>query len=213
MSGEPDLEGRAPGPSWVPLRLAHLRRDRRGLPVPFVNGWGPDADVSRIAVRPDRTVRRDALFDDDEDQDEPDFTRQNMQRQRLCMVDGLCQVCERPVPWSRRFLVVSDISIQRIELGGEEWVSLTEPWLDEECARLAVDRCPALVRRTRRDNLSLAKVTSKREVQLVVSEGWVEGPLAAPTRANPVAMWVKVLLPRGLVKVTPADPKSPDRPP
>jgi hypothetical protein len=188
------------GPSWVPPRLAHLRRDRRGLPVPFVNNWGPE-DPARYAVMPDRTVGRDALFLDDHDQAVPDFTRQSMQRQRLCVVDGLCQVCTRPVPWSRRFLVVSDISIDVIDLGGEQWVALTEPWLDEECAAVAVERCPALVRRTRADNLSVVKVTSRRQVRLVVSTGWVEGPLEAATRANPVAMWVKILLPRGVVQV------------
>jgi hypothetical protein len=182
-------------PSWVPRRLAHLRRDRRGLPVPFVNNWGPE-DPARYMVLPDRTVGRDALFLDDQDQTVPDFTRQNMQRQRLCTVDGLCQVCARPVPWSRRFLVISDISIDVIDLGGERWVSLTEPWLDEECAGIAVKRCPALVRRTHADNLSVVKVSSRRQVRLVVSTGWVEGPLEATTRANPVAMWVKILLPQ-----------------
>jgi hypothetical protein len=190
---------RAQSPSWVPRRLAHLRRDRRGLPVPFINNWGPE-DVDRLSVKFDRTVGRDALFLDDHDQEVPDFTRQNFQRQRLCVVDGLCQVCARPVPWSRRFLVVSDISIDVIDLDGERWVSLTEPWLDEECASIAVKRCPALVRRTRADNLSVVKVSSRRQAELVVSTGWVEGALESATRANPVAMWVKILLPRVLMR-------------
>lgn len=181
------------GPSWIPRRLDHLRRDRRGLPVPFINNWGPE-DPARYAVRPDRTVGRDALFLDDDDQAVPDFTRQNMQRQRLCAAEGLCQVCARSVPWSRRFLVVSDISIDVIDLGVERCVALTEPWLDEECADIAVRRCPALIRRTRADNLSVVKITSRQQAHLVVSTGWVEGPLEESTRANPVAIWVKILL-------------------
>lgn len=189
------------GPSWVPRRMSHLRRDRRGLPVPYINHWGPER-LDRMSIRPDVTVRMNAVFWDDEGETEPDFTQQNIQRQRECMAYGLCQVCARQVPWSRRFLVVSSISVETIEVEGlGERVSLTEPWLDEECARVAIEHCPGLIRRHRDEDLQVAKITSARQVQMVASTGWLDGPLEAQTRADPVAMWIKLLLPPGMLRV------------
>lgn len=175
----------------IPPFLAHLRTDRRGLPVPYINLWGPE-DLTRTAVRYDPHVGMDAVFLDDEGQTEPDFTRQHMGRQRECMTAGRCQVCARPVPWSRRYLVIADMSSEVIDLGGRPAWVLTEPWLDERCAHFALQHCPALIRRRRDEHLTLLPVTSKNGLALTVSTGWIEGPLEAQTRAHPVAMWAKV---------------------
>lgn len=35
---------------------------------------------------------------------------------------------------------------------------------------------------------------SPRDVRLIVSTGWIEGPLEAETTRKPVAMWVKAAL-------------------
>lgn len=180
--------------------MAHLRRDARGLPVPYVNRWGPE-DLARISVRHDRNVGMDAVFLDDSAELVPDFTAQNMQRQRECVVQGLCQICGRKVPWSRRYLVVSAISVQRIDVGGRPAVAIFEPWLDQQCAMVAVQRCPALVRRKRGDDLSLALVTSAREVQLSASVGAVDGPLAERTREHNVAMWCKIVVPDAVLSL------------
>ena len=122
----------APPADW----LAHLRTDRRGLPVPYVNVWGDEARLP-VRVEHDVNVRARAVFTDDSGQTVPDFTRQCMQRQRECVVQGLCQVCARPVPWSRRFLVVSSISVEQIELPGGQAPVVTEPWLCGWCAGIA----------------------------------------------------------------------------
>jgi hypothetical protein len=61
-------------------------------------------------------------------------------------------------------------------------------------AVLAVSRCPALIRRRRDENLHTVRVTSPRDVELVVSRGWVDGPLEVETRRVMPAMWVKLLL-------------------
>lgn len=180
----------------VPARLAHLRTDRRGIPVPYVNLWGPESE-DRLSIGYDRSCGGLAVFQDDDDQTEPDFTRQNIGRQRRCMVLGLCQVCARPVPWSRRFLVVSSISMEtvKVPLQGELAV-ITEPWLDEFCAEFTLAKCPALIRRKTADDLVLVSIRSKLEAKLVVSTGTIDGPLAEISRQVQPYMWAKIYLPK-----------------
>lgn len=180
----------------IPARLKGLRQDR-GRPVPYVNRWGPeDAGRIRIAIDP-HVSGMPALFDDDGDEQAPDFTAQNFQRQRECMTQGLCQVCGRSVPWSRRFAVLSVMSTDRIDVHGYgSCVALTEPWLDEECARFALDVCPALIRRRRDESLILVRV-ERSHVRMSVSLGYVDGPLEQESKAVMPAMWAKaILLPR-----------------
>lgn len=177
----------------IPDFLSHLRTDRRGLPVPYVNRWGAES-VDRLEIRFDPHVGQIALFDNDQDELEPDFTAQNMQRQREVMALGLCQVCRRHIPWSRRFVVVSSMSAEEILLHGRRVVVVTEPWLDERCARFAIEKCPGLIRRTRGDDLELVRVRRQRDAQLVVSRGWAEGHLEGESREVMPAMWAKLLL-------------------
>lgn len=180
--------------------LAHLATDRRGLPVPWVNLWGSEDSVA-LTVRHDGYVRGPAVFQDDGERDGahalPDFTRQNMGRQREAMAAGRCQVCARAVPWSRRFLVLADLSVQWVDvpgLAGGAVATVTEPWLDDRCAQIAMRYCPALVRRTREEHLTLVPITSARQVTFVISTGWIEGELEEATRAAPPAMWIKLAL-------------------
>lgn len=170
--------------------LSHLRRDRRGLAVPYVNLWGEETP-DRIHVAHDPNVGQRAAFLDDADAEVPDFTRQNMGRQRRCMALGLCQVCERPVPWSRRNVVISGVSVEWVPVAGQIRPVIFEPWLDDRCAEIATRWCPALIRRHHGDDLTVLPVR-QGDVQLVVSTGWVEGQ--PDTRTDMVAMWVKVAL-------------------
>ncbi len=178
----------------VPEWLQHLRTDRRGLPVPYVNRWGLVDDPALLSIEYDMHVRGPGVFYDDRAETEPDFTRQHVARQRECMSAGLCQVCAHPVPWSRRFLVVAGLSVERIHLAGREVAVVTEPWLCERCAHFATSTCPALIRRTRDEDLTLIPITSKRDVQMIASRGWVEGPLEEHSREVQPAMWVKLAL-------------------
>lgn len=161
--------------------------------MPYVNLWGPE-ETGRFRLAHDPHVGRRAVFLDDADELVPDFTRQNMGRQRRCMAEGLCQVCGRPVPWSRRFLVLAPLSVEWVEVGGRERPVIHEPWLDERCAAIATGWCPALIRRRRDEELHTVPVRSKLDVELVLSVGRVDGPLAAETAVDPVAMWLKVAL-------------------
>lgn len=178
----------------VPPWLSHLRCDRRGLPVPFVNRWGKQEKTELLSIRWDRTVDMAAVFYDDNGETEPDFNHQNMQRQRQCMAEGLCQVCGRPVPFSRRTLVLSGISTEQIQLGGRGALVVTEPWLCRRCAMFATTYCPALIRRRHDEDLQIISVTTRRQFELTVSRGWVDGPLEAESRRVQPAMWTKVLL-------------------
>lgn len=185
----------------IPNWLAHLRTDRHGLPVPYVNLWGEE-DQARIQMRFDRHTKSQGLFLYDADQEVPDFTRQNMGRQRECMVDGLCQVCHRFLPWSRRFLVVSEVSVRLITLPKVgEVAAIHEPWLCQRCAMFAIDKCPALIRRNHLDELQLIPITSKMDVSMVVSRGWIEGPLEEETKRVQPAMWCKILLTRTRLEI------------
>jgi hypothetical protein len=177
-------------PDW----LSHLRTDRRGRPVPFVNRWGTVEDRSKVAVQFDPLVGMDAAFYFDAGEQEPDFTAQSMQRQRRCMVLGECQVCGRPVPWSRRHLVISSVSTGVITSKGPRQgaMKVVEPWLDRRCAEFAIRYCPALIRRGRAEDLTLIEVTSKNDVELVITRGWIEG--FPQTKAAPVAIWAELVL-------------------
>lgn len=187
----------------IPARLSHLRTDRRGIPVPWINRWG-DEDINRYEIRYDQAVRQPALFLPDDEAGGPDFFHQNHERQRLAMVEGLCQVCGRPVPWSRRFLVVSGISVETVHVPGRgEVVLISEPWLDELCATFALEKCPGLIRRRKADNLHLMPVIRQRDVELVVSNGWVDGPLEEESKRVMPAMWVKAHLLSTAITVRP----------
>lgn len=167
--------------------LGHRPKDRRGLPIPYINRWGPE----EVYVSYDPRVGRRAAFQRDAG-DEVDFTRQNFQRQRECVIDGLCQVCARQVPWSRRFLPVASLAVDWVPVPGrsEPIAAVYEPWLDERCAEIATRWCPALIRRAREDQLLIHPVRSKRDVQLLLSVGSVDG--FPDTVESPVAMWAKV---------------------
>lgn len=205
VPGLPDTgrAARAAAAKW----LAHLRRDSRGLPVPWINRWGPEtAAATRVDYDP--TVGQPAIFHDDHG-DTPDFLRQNIGRQRAAMVGGLCQVCGRPVPWSRRNLVISGVSCETVTVtdpdspgGVRQAVAVTEPWLDDRCAAIAVHLCPALIRREHAADLHVTPVRSRRDAQLVLSVGnladlpgsGAERARLAPFAGRPLGMWVKVVL-------------------
>lgn len=177
-----------PGPyPW----LDHLRRDRRGLPVPFINAWGAETrETTRVAYDP--LVGGVALFLDDHG-DEPDFTRQNPQRQRRCWVEGLCQVCGKGVPWSRRNLVVAALSVKwsYVDSLRREVPVVAEPWLCDRCCAIAVGWCPALIRRSREEQLQVVPVRSAREVLPIASVGRVD---YYPEAGGKVVLWSKVQL-------------------
>lgn len=81
-----------------------------------------------MRIKYDSNVGGLALFIDEEGETEPDFKKQAMQRQRECMTVGLCQVCARPVPWSRRHLVLdAGMSIGHVEINGRLTPVVTEP--------------------------------------------------------------------------------------
>lgn len=176
----------------IPTHLQGLRTDRRGIPVPYVNRWGPER-VESLSLRQDPHVRALGVFCDDTDQDVPDFTAQNMQRQRECMMRGLCQVCARAVPWTARYLVIASLSVERITMDGQESLVVTEPWLCGACAVFAVRTCPALIRRRRDEHLQVIRVP-QGDVTLVRSVGYVDGPLEVESRRLQPTMWVKAIV-------------------
>lgn len=178
----------------IPPWLNHLRRDRRGLPVPHINLWGDADDSSRLRIEPDPYVNAPGVYFVDDYAGDPDFTKQSFQRQRESMLGGLCQVCGRPVPWKRRLLALGDLSVETIQLEDATYDVVTEPWLDTRCAEFALQHCPALIRRRRDENLTLVQIESKHQVQFTVSTGYIDGPLRAQSLQQQPAMFAKALL-------------------
>ena len=172
--------------------------------MPYVNRWGSEKG-ELLTIRHDPHVGGPAIFCDDEHETEPDFKAQNMQRQRECVAAGLCQVCARPIPWSRRFLVISGMSVEwvHVQTLGRTVPVVTEPWLDERCARFAMERCPGLIRRARKAELTLVPIRRQKDTQLVVSRGWVEGELEEASRELEPAMWCKIALPKLTIRKGP----------
>lgn len=184
----------------IPEHLRHLRTDRRGLPVPYVNRWGLTEDVDKVAVRYDVVIRQAAVFyTEDPAETVPDFTRQCFQRQRECMWRRLCQVCARRLDWGETLLPLSTISVRTVMVGRSQVPVVTEPWLCPDDAAFAVSTCPALIRRRTADDLVLVQITAEEQVQMVVSRGYVDGPYKQSTKNRPVAMWCKahLLVPTG----------------
>jgi hypothetical protein len=177
----------------VPEYLAHLPL-WRGLPVPYINRWGVEEREVDWGIRYDRNLRAVAAYMDDQPNGPPDFRHQCIQRQRECVLLGLCQVCKRPVGWPDRRLVVSSVSVETVEVGGRRVPVVTEPWLCPDCAAFATATCPALIRRDRDEDLHVVEVTAPADCRIVLSSGWIEGRYEAATKANPVAMWAKILL-------------------
>lgn len=178
----------------VPEWLDHLRTDRVGRPVPMVNRWGLEEKPELVNIGYDRLVGGLAVFYDDSAEAAPDFSTQHIARQRESVLAGRCQVCWREVPWSRRFLVVSTVSTHTVTSPGERTGALTvrEPWLCQRCGEFAVGVCPALIRRRSADDLQLVKITSKRDVEILVGTGSVDG--FEETFQGRVAMWASILI-------------------
>lgn len=178
----------------APEFLSHLRTDARGRPVPVVNRWGLEEKQEHVAIRYSWLVGGAAVFYDDQDETEPDFKSQNIGRQREITLQGLCQVCARQVPWSRRFLVISSVSVGRVTSPGERQgaITVTEPWLDQRCAEFAMKYCPALIRRADADDLTLVSITSKKDCEILVGTGTIDG--FPETKEHPVAQWASILI-------------------
>lgn len=60
----------------IPSFLTHLRTDRRGIPVPYVNRWGKQENPELLVIQFDPLVSDRAVFYLDVDEPEPDFTAQ-----------------------------------------------------------------------------------------------------------------------------------------
>lgn len=177
----------------IPEHLTHLPQ-WRGLPVPYVNRWGDGEHDTDWSIRYDRNLGDIAAYMADQPGGPADFRHQCVQRQRECVLLGLCQVCRRPVPWPDRRVVVSSVSVETVDVEGQRVPVVTEPWLCPDCAEFATATCPALIRRGRDEDLTVVTLDAPTDCRIVVSHGWIEGRHEAATRANPVAMWAKILL-------------------
>lgn len=182
----------------VPAHLTHLRTDRRGLPVPYINVWGDVNDPARFRVGPDPyTEGKDAIWFDDADAGTPDFTHQNYQRQRRVVAESLCQVCARHVDGAERLRLLPVSSVLGRELVNVPGLGtrdvFTEPWLCQDCAMFAKKTCPALIRCRTNKDLRFVPVPAGTRFRVIASVGSVD-PIPHTSWTRPV-MWLKIALP------------------
>jgi len=73
-----------------------------------------------MGVEWDPYVGGPGVFYDDSLEPEPDFTCQNMQKQRQAILEGRCQVCWRLLAWPERNLVISSkpLEVSSFEVDG-----------------------------------------------------------------------------------------------
>jgi hypothetical protein len=190
----------------IPAHLSNRPTDRRGLPVPYINIWGNVDKPGSWELRHDRNVHQRAAFYVDDMTAPPDFTKQSPQRQREIVVNGMCQVCARELGNGERWLALSPISVQTIEVRGiGPHAAISEPWLCADCCTFAVDTCPALIRRAHNEELIKVQLPADLPFSVTIGKGWIEGRWELATKREPCAMFARILLSPQVVR-TSAEP-------
>lgn len=169
---------------------AQLRRRPywRGLPVPYINCVGDEAD-DRLWPEPryDALVGQDAWFTASPARatDRPDFTKQCLQREREIVVMGLCQVCGRKLSELYRLAIEWDLTNEQV-VTGKAYPMLGEPWMCGACIPYVLNACPAVRRRVADGTAIVVRMT---RWSIVLSTGWNEmhGPDVS------AVMWAKIV--------------------
>jgi hypothetical protein len=179
----------------IPEHLAHLRVDRRGRPVPYIQLWTGEGTAAEWVIRDDPMVEGPAVFTRGQPgRGTPDFFHQAPQRQRRCMIERRCQICEDRVPADDALLLIGSVSGRRVDVEDfGQVVCFTEPWLCPACAFFALTHCPGLIRRRRAEELMLIRPVAS--VVLIRDYMWIEGRLERYSKARKPVMWVKVACP------------------
>jgi hypothetical protein len=106
--------------SAIPSHLAH-RPVWHGMPVPYINVWGDERDEHKTVPMLDPVIGQLCWFNAPlqlPETGEPDLGQQSLQRQRRVVIEGLCQVCGRPLPLGPRWLIAGRGTYERIEWNG-----------------------------------------------------------------------------------------------
>lgn len=188
---------------FVDKWLADLRRDDKGRPVPYINMWGVP-EGGGIYLKHDPLVNHMAVHYRDRGS-VPNFTLQSPQRQRACMIEGLCQVCERVLDWDDRCLILPNGAFNLVDLAGTPVPYTTEPWLCPYCFAIASTWCPELIRRRRGQEIRMITGLRPELCSTLLTFEWIPGKLEAITRANPPVSVIKLAIadPRALAELTP----------
>lgn len=180
----------------VPTFLEHLARDRRGIPVPWINLWRMPDTPEQWTVEFDLDLRCMAATAIEPGLTDggavPDFKAQAPQRQRRAVLVGICQICGFPIGPQIPWLPIHPGSLQRVDVAGRGKVMVTtEPAVHHLCGLFAVDRCPALLRAHHDSAWTLHPMRDLTRYERIISRGWIEGH---EQHGTDVAMWVKLAL-------------------
>lgn len=128
------------------------------VPVPQAVLWTAE---NRSFLAPDPLVPGHLAMCNDEAQGQgkPIFGTPHMQRQRKLVIEGLCDLCGKPLKGR------SKVSLSHAgERTGADGLCVmqVEPMLHKECAALSLQHCPSLKRDTRGGTLNIRLVTRYR---------------------------------------------------
>lgn len=136
-----DSHGGQPAPKRPPEPGLPFDLTIKGLRIPFVAAW----EFESPDIRHDSTVRAEAIWCGEKDHREAAASGQlgrvllgqmAPQRQRLCMVKKLCQVCGEMMKGHGVMLG------QIAERGPDHTLCVDEPLCCASCAAVAIEQCP-----------------------------------------------------------------------
>lgn len=134
-------------------------------PVPWTVSWSDEFPyfVDRCPHARMPAIRQPQHYREDRAGQKPDFGNPNFDRQRQAIVQGLCDLCARPLR-GRTMVSLSharereNAVVDRLATG----VLQVEPMLHRECALTCMQHCPALRRDIAAGTLQVRHVTRWR---------------------------------------------------
>lgn len=136
------------------------------VPVPYSVLWS-DEDVSSITPDPMVNGMMAMCNPVARGSGRPMFGKPHMQRQREVIINGLCDLCAKPLKGHTKV----SLSHARERRGANGLcVMQVEPLLHKECAAISLQHCPSLKRDIAGDTLQVRLVT-RYEVQIAQLTG------------------------------------------
>jgi hypothetical protein len=131
------------------------------VPVPYSVLWS-DEDTNTIEADPMVRGQFAMCNPSSRGQGKPMFGKPHMQRQREVVINGLCDLCAKPLKGRTKV----SLSHAKVRAGAEGLcVMQVEPLLHKECAAISMLHCPSLKRDIRDGGLNVRLVT-RYQVQL-----------------------------------------------
>lgn len=165
-----------------PPRIAALEHIS-GLPLAYVAQRYP----MKMPPEVDSKLGYVAMEDSTSGVFEPDMGHMGEERQRVCMLSGICQVCGHPIKGTRWMAGgVGDRPLASF--------AFREPPCCTKCMTFAIQVCPGLIRGRRAEELVVVRV--RRFEEMWAERQFIDGPHMVPMepRFDSVCMYLRVTI-------------------